>query len=193
MHERLYFTDFVKFCFVLCPFRLHRPEEEQQVQLAAHVSVHDGRHDHPAGVRRARPARRQGADHRQAGTGPVGHRRTQEAVRRPRRQQPRVHHNAQRRRRRPLPAQPARRVRGGRGQHGVQLVHARLRGADPQYRRVIVQRHPAVNGGTLPAVWSDRLGSELATRSRDGRKRVQNAFNRPTYDYRLLSICSVNY
>lgn len=141
---------------ITCPYDIvcfhRRSEEEQQVQLvAAHVPVHDGRHDHTAGVRRARLAGRQGADHRKAGAGPVRHRRAQEAVQRPR-QQPRVHHA---RRRRPLPQELAgragRRGRGG-GEHGVQLVHARVRGAHPEHHD---QRDPDVrrdDGDPRPVV-----------------------------------------
>lgn len=121
-------------------FRFCRSQEEQQVQLAADVPVHDGRHDHPAGVRRAGAVGRQSADHRQTSPGAVGHRRSQETVRRPG-GEPRVHHHARRRRRRPLPQELARRTRG-RHQHGVQLVHARLRGPDPEHR--VVQLHSAV-------------------------------------------------
>lgn len=117
-------------------FILSRTQEEQQIQLADDVPVHDGRHDHTAGVRRARPVGRQSADHRQAGAGPVRHCRPEKAVRRRPRQQPRVHQP----RRRPLPQEPARRT-GGRVQHGVQLVHARLRGADPEHH---VQRDSPV-------------------------------------------------
>lgn len=122
------------------PSHNRRSQEEQQVQLAAHVPVHDGRHDHTAGVRRARPVGRQSADHRQARVGPVRHRRSEEAVRRRPRHQPRVRDHA---RRRPLPQESSRRAdRRGRFEHGVQLVHARVRGAHPEHH---VQRGPSVN------------------------------------------------
>lgn len=133
------------FCFETI-FR--RSEKEQQVQLVAHVPVHDGWHDHTAGVRRAGPVGRQGADHRQTGAGPVRHHRPQEAVGRRRRQQPRV--RQPRRRRRPLPQESARRT-GGRVQHGVQLVHARLRGTDPEHHD---RRDPPVDA---PSVFIIRI------------------------------------
>lgn len=125
-------------------FFIHRSQEEQQVQLAAHVPVHDGRHDHTAGVRRARPVGRQSPDHRQARVGPVRHRGPEEADRRRPRQQPRI-----RVARRSLPQESAGRADRRRVQYGVQLVHARVRGAHPEHDD---QRDPCVSRLVTQAV-----------------------------------------
>lgn len=129
-------------CSISRDWRSRRAEKEQQIQLAAHVPVHDGRHDHTAGVRGARSFGRQGADRGQTGAGLVRHRRAEEIVRGQRRQ-PRVHHTRRRRRRRPLPQESARRT-DRRVPHGVQLVHARLRGTVTEHHG---QRYSVVSRG----------------------------------------------